>query len=84
MEPQSVLPDSDLEHATEQLWVVGDNPSDVNDQLLLEDGLALPALRGTLAVDDALDYPWGQRIGDHLLLLSEQTEGHLVNAVVSM
>lgn len=67
----SVLPDSDLEHATEQLWVVGDDPSDMYDQLLLKDGLLLPTLSQALAVDDALDHPWRQWIGDHLLLLPE-------------
>lgn len=78
-----VLPDSDLEHAAEQLRVVGDNPSDMDDQLLLKGGLPLPAMRGALAVDDALDHPWRQRVGDHHLLLPEQAEGHLVITGVS-
>lgn len=77
-EPDSVLPDSDLEHAAEQLWVVGDNPSDMDDQLLLKNSLPLPTVRGALAVDDALDHPRRQWIGDHLLPMAEQTEGHLV------
>ena len=71
LNPSSSLPDSDLEHAAEQLGVVGDDPSDVDDQLLLQDGLPLPAARGTLAVDDALDHPRRQRVGDHCFLLSE-------------
>lgn len=66
-----VLPDSDLEHAAEQLRVVGDNPSDVNDQLLLQHGLPLSTSRGAPAVDDALDHPGRQRVGDHLFLLPE-------------
>lgn len=68
---ECVLPDSDLEHAAEQLWVVGDNPSDMNDQLLLKNSLPLPTVRGALAVDDALDHPWRQWVGDHLFLLPE-------------
>lgn len=70
-EPDCDLPDSDLEHSAEQLWVVGDNPSDVDDQLLLKNGLPLPTMKGAFAVDDALDHPWRQRIGDHLLFMPE-------------
>lgn len=66
-----VLPDSDLDHAAEQLWVVGDYPSDVDDQLLLENSLPLPTLGRTLAVDDSLNHPRRQRVGDHLLFLPE-------------
>ncbi|TNN68367.1 hypothetical protein EYF80_021420 [Liparis tanakae] len=65
------VPDSDLEHAAEQLWVVGDNPSDMNDQLLLQHGLPLPTLRGAPAVDDALNHPWRQWVGDNLFFLPE-------------
>lgn len=79
----SVLPDSDLEHATEQLRVVGDDPADMYDQLLLKDGLLLPTLSQALAVDDALDHPWRQWIGDHLLLLPELADGHLVMTGIS-
>lgn len=57
-ESEFLLPDSDLEHAAEELWVVGDNPSDMNDQLLLQNGFPLIAVRRALAVDDALDHPW--------------------------
>lgn len=53
----------------------------MDDQLLLEHGLPLAALRGALAVDDALDHPRRQRIGDHLLLLAEQAEGHLITGI---
>lgn len=82
-EPEIVLPDSDLEHATEQLRVVGDNPSNMDDQLLLKNGLSLPTVSRALAVDDALDHPWWEWIRDHLLLLTEQTEGHLVKTGLS-
>lgn len=74
-----VLPDSDLEHSAEQLGAVGDDPADVDDQLLLENSLALATVSRALAVDDALDHAWRQRVGDHLLLLAEQTQGHLAN-----
>lgn len=57
-----VLPDSDLEHSAEQLGVVGDDPADVDDQLLLENSLALPTVSRALAVDDALDHAWRQRV----------------------
>lgn len=77
--PESVLPDSDLEHSAEQLRVVGDDPSDMNDQLLLEDSLPFAAVSRALAVDDALDHAWRQWVWDHLLLLTEETEGHLAN-----
>lgn len=60
--PETVLPDSDLEHSTEQLRVVGDDPSDMNDQLLLEDSLPFAAVSRALAVDDALDHAWRQRV----------------------
>lgn len=70
-EPQFVLPDSDLQHATEQLRVVGDNPADMDDQLLLKNSLPLATVRGALSVDDALDHPWRQRVGDHLLLMTK-------------
>lgn len=40
-EGRHVLPDSDLEHAAEQLRVVGYNPADMNDQLLLENSFPL-------------------------------------------
>lgn len=78
-----LLPDSDLEHAAEQLRVVGDDPADVDDQLLLEDGLSLCAVAAALAVDDSLDHARRQRVGDHLLLLAEQTQGHLAITAVS-
>lgn len=78
IQPGIVLPDSDFEHAAEQLGVVGDYPADVDDQLLLEDSFPLPALGRALAVDDALDHSWRQRVGDHLLLMPKQTQGHLV------
>lgn len=68
---QEFLPDSDLQHAAEQLRAVRDDPSDVDDQLLLQDGLPLPTVRGALAVDDALDHPRRQRVGDDHLLLPE-------------
>lgn len=58
----AVLPDSDLEHSAEQLGVVGDDPADVDDQLLLENSLAFPAVGRALAVDDALDHAWRQRV----------------------
>lgn len=55
----------------------------MNDKLLLKDRLLLRAMSQTLAVDDALDHPRRQRIGDHLLLLPEQAEGHLVHTDIS-
>ena len=57
-EPDCVLPDSDLDHAAEQLWAVGDNPSNVDHQLLLKNSLPLLTIRGALAVDDTPDHPW--------------------------
>lgn len=65
------LPDSDLDHAAEQLRVVGDNASDVDDHLLLQNSLPLPTIRGAFAVDDALDHPWRQWVRDHLFLVSK-------------
>ncbi len=56
--PKVVLPDSDLEHAAEQLGAVGDYPSYMDDQLLLKNSLPLPSMGRALAVDDALDDPW--------------------------
>ena len=70
-------PDSDLEHAAEQLRVVGDDPADVDDQLLLQNRFPLGSARRALAVDDALDHPRRQRVGDHLLLLPKQAQSHL-------
>lgn len=63
--------DSDLDHAAEQLRVVGDNASDVDDHLLLQNSLPLPTIRGAFAVDDALDHPWRQWVRDHLFLVSK-------------
>lgn len=74
-----VLPDSDLQHSAEQLRVVGDDPADVDDQLLLENSLTFPTVSRALAVDDALNHAWRQWVWDHLLLLAEQTECHLAN-----
>lgn len=68
------LPNADFEHAAEELWVVGDDPADVDDQFLLQYGLPL---LGALAVDNALNDPRGQRVGDHLLLLPKQPQRHL-------
>lgn len=64
------VPHTDLQHATEELWVVGDNPADVNNKLLLQHGFSL-AVRAALAVDDVLNDPWRQGVGYHDLLLSE-------------
>lgn len=75
----SVLPHSDLEHSAEQLWVVGDDPSDMDDQLLLQNSLALPTGRAALAVDDALDHPRWQWVGDHLFFMTKHTQGHLTH-----
>lgn len=77
LEADCDLPDSDFQHAAEQFRVVGDNPPDVDDQLLLKDGLPLPAVNGALAVDDALDHPRRQRVGDHHLFVPKEAEGHL-------
>lgn len=43
----------------------------MDDQLLLENSLAFAAMSRALAVDDALDHAWRQRVGDHLLLLAK-------------
>lgn len=68
-------PHADLEHAAEQLGAVGDGPADVDDQLLLDD--RLPLVVGVALVDDVLDHPRGQRVGDHLLLVPEGAQRDL-------
>lgn len=51
------LPNSDFQHATEQLGVVGDDPANMDDQLLLND--SLPLIMGvTLIIDDVLNHSW--------------------------
>lgn len=70
------LPDADLEHAAEQLGVVGDDPADVNDEFLLQHGLSL-AVRTALPVDDVLNDGRRQRVRDHLLLVSKKTQSYL-------
>lgn len=72
-----LLPDADLEHAAEQLGVVGDDPADVDDELLLQHGLSL-AVRTALPVNDVLNDSRRQRVRDHLLLVSKKTQSHLV------
>lgn len=50
-------PNSDFQHATEQLGVVGDDPANMDDQLLLND--SLPLIMGvTLIIDDVLNHSW--------------------------
>lgn len=72
----STLPDTDLEHAAEQFWAVGDDPADVDDELLLHHGLSL-AVRAALPVNDVLDDGRRQRVRDHLLLVSKETQRYL-------
>lgn len=74
-----VLPDSDLEHSAEQLWIVGDNPADMDDQLLLQNSLPLPTRRAAFVIDDALNLAWWQWVGDHLFFMSKHTERHLTH-----
>lgn len=71
-------PHADLEHAAEQLGAVGDGPAHVDDQLLLDD--RRPLVVGVARVDDVLDHPRGQRIGDHLLLVPKGAQRDLAEA----
>ncbi len=71
------VPNTDLQHATEQLWVVGDDPANVDDELLLQHGLSL-AVGAALAVYDVFNDPWRQGVRDHDLLMPKQAESHLV------
>lgn len=64
------IPHTDLQHATEEFWVVGDNPADVDDKLLLQHGLSL-AMRAALPVDDVFNDPWRQGVRYHDLFMPE-------------
>lgn len=71
------VPHTDLQHATEQLWVVGDDPANVDDELLLQHGLSL-TMGAAHAVYDVFNDPWRQGVRDHDLFMPKQAESHLV------
>lgn len=76
-------PNAYFEYASEEFWVCGDERSDVDDELLLENGLD-DVIGKALGVENSLYVAWWHWFVDHLLLTTPHTNRQLkINAAVN-